>query len=124
MFLIQHIMWKSLLILLALTTFSIRSLAQGSSGTPSNEVLQSCLLGTTDDVWNELELTYDQHKRMKFVQEACAEECKVAAARKDRNLISNADGSTILSEVEHILTSEQYEKWVSYCAGGAGPIKK
>ncbi|HQZ43449.1 MAG TPA: hypothetical protein PK735_11235, partial [Flavobacteriales bacterium] len=104
-------MLKSLLLFLAVSAFSFTSLAQVSDQAPSKELLQSCLLGTTDDVWNELKLTYDQQKRMKFVQEACAEECSVAAAKKEPNSISNADGSTILSEVEHILTPEQFKKW-------------
>ncbi len=123
MFLIQNTMLKSLLLFLAVSAFSFTSLAQVSDQAPSKELLQSCLLGTTDDVWNELKLTYDQQKRMKFVQEACVEECSVAAAKKEPNSISNADGSTILSEVEHILTPEQFKKWVSYCAGDTGPKK-
>ncbi len=117
-------MWKSILLFLTVCMFSSISAAQGSNEAPSGEVLQSCLLGTPDHIWEKLELTYDQQKRMNFVQEACAEECKVAGAKKDANPISNADGSTILSEVEHILTKEQYSNWMKYCAGDTSPKEK
>jgi hypothetical protein len=90
--------------------------AQPPADGPSSEVLQSCLLGTPTTVWTNLKLTSDQLRRMLLVQEACKEECDVARANKQPNPISNADGSTILAEVDNILSSAQYEAWVAYCA--------
>lgn len=117
-------MWKFIILIFASITVSSCSFAQVPGETPSGEVLQSCLMGTTDDIWKELELSYDQTRRIHFVQEACKEECNSAKANDQPNPISTADGSTILSEVEHILTREQYKKWVSYCAGDTTPKER
>lgn len=91
--------------------------AMAQSQTPSSEVLQSCLLGTRADTWASLKLTPDQLRRVQAVQEACKEECDVAGAKKDPNSISTADGSTIMSELDNILSKEQYDQWVAYCSG-------
>lgn len=99
----------------ALVLCSSTAIAQSSA--PSSEVLQSCLLGTRDDTWATLKLTSDQLRRMHAVQEACKEECDVAGVKKDPNSISTADGKTIMSELDNILSEEQYDAWVAYCAG-------
>lgn len=121
MHLTRSLMWKSLFLFVPVFFFSFTSVAQRPNTALSSEVLQSCLLGTGDDVWGTLKLSYDQLTRIKFVQEACAEECTAAGAKKDPKSISSADGSTILAEVENILTPEQYVMWVNYCAGHASP---
>ncbi len=86
---------------------------------PTDAVLQKCLLVTFDDTWTRLHLSTDQLKRMLLVQQACREECEAARVRKVDNPISNAGGSTVLSEVRNILTKEQYDDWVAQC--GAAP---
>jgi len=100
-------------------------LAQTPGTEPSSEVLQSCLLGTPPTFWTKLKLTPDQLERMRRIQEACEEECDGAGVPVVPNPISNADGETVMSEVRHVLTREQYNAWVAYCTrsgpGGAAP---
>jgi hypothetical protein len=105
-----------LLVTVLVTCVSTAS-AQTPTTDPPSEVLQSCLLGTPDEVWVSLKLTVDQRVRMRHVQEACKEECDVVGVAKQDNPISNADGSTIMSEVDNILSTEQYRGWVAYCVG-------
>lgn len=111
-------MKKPLLLIAALVLCSLQAMAQTPAAEPSSESLQSCLLGTRTGTWTELKLTRDQLQRMERVQEACKEECAVAGAKKEANAISNADGSTVMSEVKNILTPEQYRAWVAYCVVG------
>jgi hypothetical protein len=91
--------------------------AQSTQNGPSNEALQSCLLGTNAETWKSMELTRDQTVRVMRIQEACKEECSVAGAKKSANPISSADGSTILGELRNVLTTDQYREWVAYCEG-------
>ncbi|MBK8340192.1 MAG: hypothetical protein IPK99_09500 [Flavobacteriales bacterium] len=83
-------------------------------------MLQSCLLGTPNETWTALKLTRDQLQRVHNIQEACKEECSAAGARKQANPISNADGTTVMAELDNILDEEQYRAWVAYCAGSSG----
>lgn len=110
-------MLKTFLLTLFTTTALYTAMAQQPGTDPSSQVLQSCLLGTKPGVWAELKLSPDQMERVRRVQEACQEECDVAGAKKDESSISNADGSTIMSELDNILSSEQYRAWVDYCKG-------
>jgi hypothetical protein len=109
------------LLVLAIASLASRSVAQTPATDPPSEVLQSCLLGTPDAVWVALKLTVDQRVRMHHVQEACKEECDVAGVEKQDNPISSADGSMIMSEVDNILSTEQYRAWVAYCVGSGTP---
>jgi len=104
-----------------LVSLAFGAMAQTPETDPSSEVLQSCLLGTPDEVWVSLKLSKDQRVRMRRVQEACKEECDVAGVQKQPSPISNADGSTILSEVDNILSAEQHRGWVAYCVGSGKP---
>lgn len=102
------------------------ALAQEPAKEPSSAVLQSCLVGTPNSVWATLKLTRDQLVRIGLVQEACKEECELPGVKKVDNPISNADGSTVMSEVRNILGRDQYQAWVAYCSGspaGAQPPK-
>ena len=111
-------MLKTFLLTLFTATALCSAMAQqpGSDLTP--EALQSCLLGTGPNVWTQLDLSPDQLERVRRVQEACKEECSVAGAKKEANPISTADGSTILSELDNILSRDQYAAWVNYCRSG------
>ncbi|HQW05992.1 MAG: hypothetical protein IPH05_03045 [Flavobacteriales bacterium] len=82
---------------------------------PANADLQRCLLRTTSETWTLLKLTPDQLQRMKFIQEACAEECKAAGAPGNQNPISHTDGSTVLGELRSVLTTVQYNAWMAGC---------
>jgi hypothetical protein len=106
----KHLVWIALLACCGGT-----ALAQKPVSGPDDAALQKCLLGTFDGTWTELKLTSDQLERMRRVQSACREECEKAGVKKVDNPISNADGSTVLSEVKNILTKEQYEAWVGHC---------
>ncbi len=113
---------KKLLIVLAATLLcDSGASAQVPAAEPSSLVLQSCLLGTQPSTWTTLKLTRDQLKRVGFVQEACKEECAAAGAKQQTNVISSADGNTVIEEVKGILTAEQYRAWVAYCAGSTAP---
>jgi len=89
--------------------------------------LQSCILGTDAATWNSLKLTSDQLERVRRIQEACAEECNVAGARKpEGRTITSADGTTVVSELKNVLSPEQYATWVAWCvqrSGGGQPAK-
>jgi hypothetical protein len=114
------------IVFLVLLVFSGGALAQTPATQPSAAELQKCLLGTHEDTWMKLHLSEDQLQRMGWVQQACREECEAAGVKKVDNPISNADGSTVLSEVKNILTPDQYRAWVAQCAGspsGAPPPK-
>jgi hypothetical protein len=111
-------MHKSIVFSLFLLLGSSFCLAQQPGTDPSPQVLQSCLLGTSPGVWAQLNLSPDQLERVRRVQEACKEECEVAGAKKEANPISTADGSTILAELDNILSRDQYTAWVNYCRTG------
>lgn len=104
------------LALMAVLAWSGTVLAQTSDVQPSDAALQKCLLSTFDETWMKLHLTEDQSRRMILVQQACREECEKAGVKKVDNPISNADGSTVLSEVKNILSGDQYRAWVAHCA--------
>ena len=114
--LVHHVVRLRLLLLPTRRCAGLAGHAQPAGGPPS-EVLQSCLLGTTDATWQALQLTPDQLRRMHHIQEACKEECDVAGAKKVENPISNADGSTVMAEVYNVLSADQYRAWVAYCTG-------
>ena len=97
--------------------------AWSQEGPPSSEVLQSCLLGTTEETWKKLALTRDQLVRIGRIQDACREECDVPGVIKTDNPISNSDGNTIMDEVRNVLSADQYRDWVAYCmaVGGVDP---
>ncbi|MBP6391379.1 MAG: hypothetical protein KA175_03270 [Flavobacteriales bacterium] len=113
-------MMKSLILFAALVLCGLDTTAQTTPVGPSSEVLQSCLLGTPIETWTALKLTRDQLRRVQNIQEACKEECSAAGAKKQANPISNADGTTVMSELDNILDDDQYRAWVAYCAGGPG----
>ena len=104
----------------ALILWGGAALAQKPAVEPSPAVLQHCLLNTPADIWTTLQLNSDQLRRMVMVQEACTEECEAAGRKKPEQAISNADGSTVMSEVKNILTEEQYAAWVKYCTSAPG----
>ncbi|MEO8588347.1 MAG: hypothetical protein ABI432_03180 [Flavobacteriales bacterium] len=110
-------MRKPFVSITALVLWCASASAQAPTTDLSSEVLQSCLLGTPTATWTALKLTPDQLRRVQFVQEACKEECDVAGVKKKANSISSADGNTILSELDNILSEDQYRAWVAYCAG-------
>lgn len=112
---------KICLLVTVLVTWATTVPAQTPATDPPSEVLQSCLLGTPDEVWVSLKLSLDQRVRMRHVQEACKEECDLAGVAKQDNPISSADGSMIMSEVDNILSTEQYRAWVAYCVGSGTP---
>ncbi|MCB0770169.1 MAG: hypothetical protein KDC00_07165 [Flavobacteriales bacterium] len=89
------------------------TLAQTTDG-PSDAVLQSCLLGTTVETWVALELTLDQRRRVKHIQEACMEECELIVASKPST--NPGDGSTILAELKNVLTKDQFLAWSQRCS--------
>lgn len=91
------------------------SYAQSTGDTLTSRSFQLCLLESGPDVWASLVLTTDQLERMKRVQEACKEECAASNAEQQGNIISNADGSTVLGEVRNILTAEQFDRWQRDC---------
>lgn len=91
--------------------------AQTTATSQRTEVLQSCLLGTNTNTWNFLKLSRDQMERTRMIQEACKEECAAAGVKPRNDGISTADGSTIISELKNVLTSDQFDQWVAYCAG-------
>jgi hypothetical protein len=111
-------MLKTFLLTLFTATTLCSALAQQPGSELPPEALQSCLLGTGPNVWTQLDLSPDQLERVRRVQEACKEECSVAGAKKEANPISTADGSTILSELDNILSRDQYTAWVNYCRNG------
>lgn len=104
-------------LLLAAAALGLANTSMAQPSTPSSETLQSCLLGTPAATWSTLKLTSDQLRRVQAVQEACKEECDVEGVKKDPNSISTADGRTIMSELDNILSEEQYNGWVAYCSG-------
>ncbi len=106
---------KAQLFLLLLLFGSGGVLAQRPGTEPGSAVLQSCLLGTSPDVWNTLKLTSDQIRRMGHIQEACKVECDGAGVPVVHNPISNADGETVMAEVRNVLSTDQYNAWVAYC---------
>lgn len=110
-------MKRSFFLIMASVLFVGTAFAQEPAAGQSSEVLQSCLLGTTDDTWLALNLTRDQLKRVHRVQEACQDECERAGVVKQDNPISNADGRLVMSELDNILSDDQYSAWVAYCAG-------
>lgn len=91
-------------------------MAQAHDPGPSIEVQQSCLLGTPMETWTALKLSTDQRRRMQLVQEACKAECVVGGVQADPNPISHTDGTSIMGEVTNILSKEQYQAWLAYCA--------
>lgn len=105
----EPLLWISAVLL------SVPAAAQVPVSEPSPAQLQQCLLRTPADTWATLKLTSDQLRRMGFVQEACREECEATGAKKEERSISNADGSTVLSEVKNILSEDQYAAWVATC---------
>ena len=84
----------------------------------SGAALQSCLLGTPVETWQTLQLTKDQLRRMTMIQEACKEACEATGATPSKNAISQEDGSIILGEVRNVLSTAQYDAWLTYCATG------
>ncbi len=107
---------KHLIIITVFLLGASSTWAQSGVQEPSSEVLQSCLLGTVRDTWASLKLTTDQMERVRRIQEACKEECAVAATTPPtESSISSADGSTVLAELKNILTAEQYRSWVVGC---------
>ncbi len=116
-------MTKTLLPIVMLLFCGLGATAQTAQDTtPSNAVLQSCLLGTDDATWMKLKLTPDQMKRTLMVQEACKEECEAAGGKMPADSPSHSSGSVVLSELSSILTPEQYKTWVAYCAGSGGAV--
>ena len=106
------------LLLLAILTWSAPGARAQGTAEPSAATLQKCLLSTSELTWNDLHLSADQLERMRRVQQACREECEKAVKVVD-NPISNADGSTVLSEVKNILSADQYRDWLAYCTKGS-----
>lgn len=104
-----------LLLLTTLVTWFGAVNAQVPGPQPTAAILQRCVLNTPPETWATLKLTPDQLRRMLLVQDACREECEATGAKKSEDSISNADGSTILSEVKNILSEEQYAAWVATC---------
>ncbi|MBL0127620.1 MAG: hypothetical protein IPP83_09185 [Flavobacteriales bacterium] len=101
----------------ALLLFAICPVAaQQPPAEPSSAVLQKCLLVTPPNIWAELKLSSDQLHRMKFVQEACREECTAAGAKGDPDSISHSDGKMVMDDVRNVLTGDQYRGWLAYCA--------
>lgn len=113
-------MMKTLVPFAALMLCGLDTTAQPTTVGPSSEVLQSCLLGTPTETWTALKLTRDQLRRVQNIQEACKEECGAAGAKKQANPISNADGTTVMAELDNILDDDQYRAWVAYCTGSSG----
>jgi len=109
--------------LATLLLLSVGAFAQQPAKELSSGALQSCLLGTPEKVWTDLKLTRDQLKRIKYVQEACKEECEGAGVAFVPNDLSNSSGTVVLGEVRNILTKDQYRAWVGYCAAFAPPTK-
>ncbi|MBK9286859.1 MAG: hypothetical protein IPN38_04035 [Flavobacteriales bacterium] len=103
-----------LLLLTTLVTWFERS-ARRCPGLNQLRPYCSDVLNTPPETWATLKLTPDQLRRMLLVQDACREECEATGAKKSEDSISNADGSTILSEVKNILSEEQYAAWVATC---------
>lgn len=102
-----------------LSTFGGVVMAQRPPARASDTLLQKCLLGTYPGTWSALHLSADQLGRMRLVQSACREECEKAGVHAVNNPISNANGTTVLAEVENILTVEQYAAWVAFCTEGS-----
>ena len=111
--------------LLLLITLMVLCGGTATAQSPSGQELQTCLLLTDDGTWTKLKLTPDQWERMREVRKACKEECEAPGAKHEDNPISNANGSTVLSELRNILTADQYRDWVGFCAenhpGGSAP---
>lgn len=103
----------ALLVVLELIVFS--AMAQRPGSEPSGQALQYCLLMTDDGTWTRLELDPDQMERVHRVQEACRKECEATGRRKEYDPVSNADGSTVMSELRGILTEDQYRTWLEFC---------
>lgn len=110
-------MIRTIVLFTALFALSSYGFAQSSPAAQSTAVLQSCLLGTGPSMWSSLKLTTDQMERARRIQEACKEECAAAGVKHRNDGVSAADGSTIISELKNVLTSEQYSAWLAYCAG-------
>lgn len=103
-----------------LVLFSLLWLLPGriAAQEPSAELLQSCLLGTPENVWAGLKLSQDQQVRVRYIQEACKEECVAAGVEvhQDERLFTT-EGTTVISELQAVLNADQYRAWVAYCAG-------
>lgn len=112
---------RTLLFLLPMLLWGTAALAQPATQEPGSAVLQSCLLGTSPDIWTRLKLSPDQMRRMEHIQEACRLECEGAGVTEVANPVSDEDGESILEDVRMVLSSEQYRQWVAYCvASGSG----
>lgn len=83
---------------------------------PSAELLQSCLLGTPANVWAGLKLSQDQLVRVGYIQDACKEECEAAGVEvhQDERLFAT-EGTTVIAELQAVLSAEQYSAWLAYC---------
>lgn len=110
-------MTRSIVLFTVLFAIGSHGFAQNTAPSPSVAVLQSCLLGTGPSTWVALKLTSDQMERARRIQEACKEECVAAGVIPRKDGVSAADGSTIISELKNVLTSDQYDQWVAYCGG-------
>lgn len=108
-------MIRTIVLFTTLLALSSNGFAQRSAAAQSTAVLQSCLLGTGPSMWSSLKLTTDQMERARRIQEACKEECIAAGAKHRNDGVSAADGSTIISELKNVLTTEQYGAWLAYC---------
>jgi len=113
----NNTMIKTIVLFTTLFALCSNGFAQSSGAAQSTAVLQSCLLGTGPSMWSSLKLTTDQMERARRIQEACKEECIAAGAIHRNDGVSAADGSTIISELKNVLTTEQYGAWLAYCGG-------
>ncbi len=111
---------RTLLFLLPMLLWGTAALAQPAEQEPGSAVLQSCLLGTSPDVWTRLKLSPDQMRRMEHIQEACRVECEGAGVTVVENPVSKEDGALIMDEVRMVLSREQYTNWVEYCVASGG----
>ena len=111
---------KSLITMALSFCFAVHAFGQTPANTPSSAVLQSCFMGTPASIWAKMKLTSDQLERLSRVQEACKTECDLPNVKKEDNPISHSDGSTVMDEVNNILTMDQYAAWLAYCQGAGG----
>jgi Spy/CpxP family protein refolding chaperone len=93
--------------------------AAPASATPVKSA-HNCLASTTENDWKNLGLTADQSAKVKEIQG----DWRKSEGAQAKATAGSAETSPMMDSYEqklkNVLSSEQYDKWVKWCAGKTG----
>lgn len=104
---------KTFILTLGLALLGANAVAQSKPATTTAAGSHECLMATDANALASLGLSPEQTAQVSAIQADCKKAC--AAAAKDA-AAQHAAGDKHVTQVQGVLTADQYNKWVAWCA--------